>query len=60
MDTLLTTSHTAIFIGFPVYSVLFDPTTGYIVAAGGGGPSKSGIGNGFVLQFRINHSCRSY
>lgn len=48
MDALLTTSSTALYLGFPLYAVIFDPATGHVVASGGGGPSRSGIGNGFV------------
>lgn len=34
---------------FPLYSVAFDDIRGLVIVGGGGGPSKSGIGNGMVL-----------
>lgn len=33
---------------FPLYSVKIDPKTGLIIAAGGGGASKTGIKNAVV------------
>lgn len=39
---------------FPLYTVKIDPNTGFIVTAGGGGASKTGIKNA-VVSVWINH-----
>lgn len=33
---------------FPLYTVKIDPKTGFVITAGGGGASKTGIKNGVV------------
>lgn len=37
---------------FPLYALQVDPSTGLLIAAGGGGAAKTGIKNGVVPRSR--------